>query len=120
MSYLDNAYGMRDLQQMLLDMMLELDRICRKHNIEYTLLGGVPALMLTAGAFASGLKVLRSHPSCALRILVVFQLVFWVQMQIEPYLFIDSSLFNFLFFLTTGYIVEESRALPPLFAKKRS
>lgn len=96
------------------------------HNayLQTLVLGGVPALMLalllTVGAFASGLKVLRSHPSCALRILVVFQLVFWVQMQIEPYLFIDSSLFNFLFFLTTGYIVEEARALPPLFAKKRS
>ena len=31
MSYLDNTYGMRDLQQMLLVMMLELDAICRKH-----------------------------------------------------------------------------------------
>ena len=36
MSYLDNAYGMRDLQQMLLDMMLELDRICRKHRQGYS------------------------------------------------------------------------------------
>jgi len=51
MSYLDNAYGMRDLQQMLLDMMLELDRICRKHHIEYTLLGGTMLGAVRDGGF---------------------------------------------------------------------
>lgn len=40
MSYLDNTYGMKDLHQMLLDMMVEIDAVCRKHGIEYTLLGG--------------------------------------------------------------------------------
>ena len=36
----DNLYGLRDLQQTLLDMMIEIDRVCRKHDIDYTLLGG--------------------------------------------------------------------------------
>ena len=51
MSYLDNAYGMRDLQQMLLDMMLDLDRICRKHGIEYSLLGGTMLGAVRDGGF---------------------------------------------------------------------
>lgn len=40
MSLQDNLYGLRDLQQTLLDMMVEIDRVCRKHHIDYTLLGG--------------------------------------------------------------------------------
>lgn len=40
MSYLDNTYGMKDLHQMLLDMMADIDAVCRRHGIEYTLLGG--------------------------------------------------------------------------------
>ena len=51
MSYLDNTYGMRDLQQMLLDMMLELDAICRKHDIPYTLLGGTMLGAVRDGGF---------------------------------------------------------------------
>ncbi len=51
MSYLDNAYGMRDLQQMLLDMMLVFDEICRKHDIPYTLLGGTMLGAVRDGGF---------------------------------------------------------------------
>lgn len=51
MSYLDNAYGMRELQQLLLDMMLDLDAICRKHGIEYSLLGGTMLGAVRDGGF---------------------------------------------------------------------
>lgn len=36
----DNAYGMQQIQQTLLDMMVEVDRVCRAEGIEYTLVGG--------------------------------------------------------------------------------
>jgi len=51
MSYLDNTYGMRDLHQMLLDMMLDLDAICRRHGIEYSLLGGTMLGAVRDGGF---------------------------------------------------------------------
>lgn len=40
MADIENAYGMRDLHRMLLDIMAEIDTVCRRHGIEYTLLGG--------------------------------------------------------------------------------
>ena len=40
MSLNDNAYGQAKVQGQLLDMMKELDAVCRKHGIQYSLLGG--------------------------------------------------------------------------------
>lgn len=51
MSYLDNAYGMRDIHQLLLDMVTELDAVCRKHGIEYSLLGGTMLGAVRHGGF---------------------------------------------------------------------
>lgn len=51
MALTDNAYGMQDIQQTLLDMMLEIDRVCRKCGIEYTLLGGTMLGAVREGGF---------------------------------------------------------------------
>ena len=51
MALQDNAYGMRRIQQTLLDMMVELDRVCRAHHIEYTLLGGTMLGAVREGGF---------------------------------------------------------------------
>ena len=51
MSYLDNAYGMRDVQAQLLDMVRELDAVCRRNGIEYTLLGGTMLGAVRHGGF---------------------------------------------------------------------
>ena len=47
----DNLYGLRELQQTLLDMMVEIDRVCRKHGIDYTLLGGTMLGAVREGGF---------------------------------------------------------------------
>lgn len=47
----DNLYGMRDIQRTLLDMMIEIDRVCRKHAIEYSLLGGTMLGAVRDGGF---------------------------------------------------------------------
>lgn len=36
----DNAYGLEEIQRTLLDMMKEVDRVCREKDIRYTLAGG--------------------------------------------------------------------------------
>lgn len=51
MALTDNAYGMQDIQQTLLDMMMEIDRVCRKCGIEYTLLGGTMLGAVREGGF---------------------------------------------------------------------
>lgn len=51
MSYLENAYGMRDVQAQLLEMVRELDAVCRRHGIEYTLLGGTMLGAVRHGGF---------------------------------------------------------------------
>ena len=51
MSLQDNLYGLRDVQQTLLDMMVEIDRVCRKHGIDYTLLGGTMLGAVREGGF---------------------------------------------------------------------
>lgn len=51
MSYLENAYGMRDVQAQLLDMVRELDAVCRRNGIEYTLLGGTMLGAVRHGGF---------------------------------------------------------------------
>ena len=51
MSYLDNAYGLRDLHQTLLEMLMEIDRVCRKHQIDYTLVGGTMLGAIREGGF---------------------------------------------------------------------
>ena len=40
MSMQDNAYGLRDIQETLLSMTKEIDAVCRKNGIRYTLGGG--------------------------------------------------------------------------------
>ncbi len=51
MSMQDNAYGMQSIQQTLLAMMTEIDRVCRAHHIEYTLLGGTMLGAVREGGF---------------------------------------------------------------------
>jgi len=51
MSYLDNAYGLRDLHETLLTMLKEIDRVCRKHQIDYTLVGGTMLGAIREGGF---------------------------------------------------------------------
>ncbi len=40
MSYEANTYGQYPIQKLLLDMMIEVDRVCREEQIPYSLLGG--------------------------------------------------------------------------------
>lgn len=40
MPYQDNAYGLYEIHRMLLEMMVEVDRVCREEDIPYSLLGG--------------------------------------------------------------------------------
>ena len=47
----ENRYGMRDIQRMLLDMMVEIDRVCRENGIEYSLLGGTMLGAVRDGGF---------------------------------------------------------------------
>ncbi len=47
----DNLYGMRDVQRTLLDMTLEIDRVCRECGIEYSLLGGTMLGAVRDGGF---------------------------------------------------------------------
>lgn len=47
----ENLYGLRDLQRTLLDMMIEIDRVCRKHGIDYSLLGGTMLGAVREGGF---------------------------------------------------------------------
>lgn len=47
----ENRYGMRDIQRTLLAMMVEIDRVCRKHGIEYSLLGGTMLGAVRDGGF---------------------------------------------------------------------
>lgn len=51
MPFEQNLYGMRDVQRVLLDMMLEIDRVCRENGIEYSLLGGTMLGAVRDGGF---------------------------------------------------------------------
>lgn len=51
MAYQDNAYGLQKLHGQLLDMMIEIDAVCRKHGVEYSLLGGTMLGAVREGGF---------------------------------------------------------------------
>ncbi len=51
MSYLENTYGMVEVQGQLLEMLRRLDEVCRRHGIEYSLLGGTMLGAVRDGGF---------------------------------------------------------------------
>lgn len=51
MSLNENLYGLKDTQQAILDIMLEIDRVCRANDIPYSLLGGTMLGAVREGGF---------------------------------------------------------------------
>lgn len=95
------------------------------HNafLQTLMLGGLPALLmaiaLTIRVMWAGWKILRFGP-CSMKILVVYLALYLIQMMLEPYLFLDASIFNFLFWLVAGYAGELAKDLTPPQNKPRA
>lgn len=47
----ENRYGQRDVQRALLRMVIDIDRVCRKHGIEYSVYGGTMLGAVREGGF---------------------------------------------------------------------
>jgi lipopolysaccharide cholinephosphotransferase len=37
---MNNDYGLEEIQKSLLDILIDIDRVCRENNINYSLIGG--------------------------------------------------------------------------------
>jgi len=95
------------------------------HNafLHTLMLGGLPALLLSLAMLwcvaKAAFRVLCFGP-CSMKILVVYLVLYLIQMMLEPYLFLDASIFNFLFWLVAGYLVELAKDLTPPSTKPRA